>query len=229
MSRAQRLLSLIQLLRSHRFPVPGAQLAETLGISLRSLYRDIATLQEQGARIEAAPGLGYVLLPGFILPPLMFNEDEIEALVLGSRWVAQRTDEPLSAAARSALVKVAAVLPPLLRQALDASALMVPAGENAAEDKIDLSRLRQAIRNERKVTIHYRDLSNNESHRVIWPFVIGYFDHSRILGGWCELRDEFRHFRTDRILSITVENQRYPRRRQHLLKTWREINNIATQ
>ncbi|WP_239058926.1 HTH domain-containing protein [Acidithiobacillus ferrianus] len=88
MSRAQRLLALIQILRRHRFAVTGANLAEELGISLRTLYRDIATLQEQGASIEGEPGMGYVLRPGFMLPPLMFSEEEIEALVLGARWVA---------------------------------------------------------------------------------------------------------------------------------------------
>ena len=102
MSRAQRLLDLIQLLRGYRRPVSGAVLAEALGISLRTLYRDIDTLNGQGAHIDGEPGVGYVLRPGFMLPPLMFSEDEIEAIVLGSRWVANRTDAALSGAARSA-------------------------------------------------------------------------------------------------------------------------------
>ena len=97
MSRAQRLLDLIQLLRGYRRPVSGAVLAEALGISLRTLYRDIETLNAQGAQIDGEPGVGYVLRPGFMLPPLMFSEDEIEAIVLGSRWVADRTDAALSA------------------------------------------------------------------------------------------------------------------------------------
>jgi predicted DNA-binding transcriptional regulator YafY len=97
MSRAQRLLDLIQLLRGYRRPVSGAVLAEALGISLRTLYRDIETLNAQGAQIDGEPGVGYVLRPGFMLPPLMFSEDEIEAIVLGSRWVADRADAALSA------------------------------------------------------------------------------------------------------------------------------------
>ena len=88
MSRSQRLLDLIQVLRRHRRPVSGHALADELGISIRTLYRDIATLQAQGADIEGEPGLGYILKPGFMLPPLMFSEDEIEAMVLGSRLVA---------------------------------------------------------------------------------------------------------------------------------------------
>ena len=118
MSRSQRLLDLIQLLRRHRHPVSGADIARELDISLRSLYRDVATLQAQGAPIEGAPGLGYVLRDGFTLPPLMFSVDEIEALMLGTRWVMDRGDTRLAAAARDALAKVAAVLPAPLRHAL---------------------------------------------------------------------------------------------------------------
>src|SRR6266568_3284273 len=125
MSRSQRLLDLIQVLRRHRRPVTGAVLAEDVGVSLRTLYRDIETLKAQGAHIDGEAGIGYVLRPGFMLPPLMFTEEEIEALVLGSRWVADRGDARLGEAGRNALAKVAAVLPPDLREALDASALLI--------------------------------------------------------------------------------------------------------
>jgi len=229
LSRSQRLLQLIQLLRSHRFPVAGAQLAATLGISLRTLYRDIGTLQEQGARIEGEPGLGYVLRPGFMLPPLMFSEEEIEALVLGSRWVAQRTDHRLSAGAQSALTKIASVLPPDLRLALDANALLVGPAPHQISETVDVSLIRQAIRAEHKATIRYCDLKGIESSRTIWPFALGYFDHVRVLVAWCELRAGFRHFRTDRIMGLTQEPQRYPQRRQALLKQWREIECIPSQ
>ena len=129
MTRAARLLDLLQRLRSHRHPVSGAELAAGLGISLRTLYRDIATLQAQGARIDGAPGLGYLLREGFLLPPLMFTVEELEALSLGTRWVAERGDPRLGAAARDALARIAAVLPAPLRHELDSSALLVgPAG-----------------------------------------------------------------------------------------------------
>jgi predicted DNA-binding transcriptional regulator YafY len=128
MSRAQRLLRLIEILRRHRRPVAGAVLAAEPGVSLRSIYRDIATLQAQGATIEGEPGVGYVLRPGFMLPPLMFTPDEIEALVLGSRWVADRGDAQLSLAARHALAKIAAVLPGDLRDGLEASNLLIGPG-----------------------------------------------------------------------------------------------------
>lgn len=228
MSRTQRLLDLIQILRSHRYPVTGAQLAADLDISLRTLYRDIATLQEQGASIAGEPGLGYVLKPGFMLPPLMFSEDEIEALVLGSRWVADRGDERLAFAARNALQKIAAVLPPDLRESLDTTTLLAGSDDNRADIDTALPLLRAAIRNEHKIHLNYRDGKGQASQRMIWPFALGYFEHVRVLIAWCELRQEIRHFRSDRIVSFEVYPQRYPRRRQTLLKEWREIEGIAT-
>jgi predicted DNA-binding transcriptional regulator YafY len=224
MSRTERLFDLIQTLRNHRFPVTGAHLAKELGISLRTLYRDIATLQGQGANIEGEPGLGYVLRPGFMLPPLMFSEEEIEALVLGSRWVSERGDLQLSRAAKGALSKIASVLPQDLRNTLDTNSLMVAKGEQKDIETIDLSQIRKAIRQEHKVLIEYLDLKGNISERIIWPISLGYFDHTRMLAGWCELRQGFRHFRTDRITALTIKPERYPRRRQILLKEWREVD-----
>lgn len=151
MSRTRRLLDLIQILRSHRFPVTGWRLAKELGVSLRTVYRDIAALQEQGAHIEGEPGLGYVLRPGFMLPPLMFTEEEIEALVLGSRWVSERADLQLSQAAKSALSKIASVLPQDLRHTLDSSnSLVVGKTVQVDLEAIDLSQIRRAIRTEHK-------------------------------------------------------------------------------
>ena len=222
MSRTRRLLDLIQILRSHRFPIAGERLAEQLGVSLRTLYRDIRTLQEQGAHIDGAPGLGYLLRPGFMLPPLMFSEEEIEALVLGTRWVAKRADAKLGMAAHEALQKIAAVLPKDLRDTLDASALLIGPGPGIAAGNIELAQLRQALRTERKVAIDYRSLSGAESRRIVWPCALGYFDQALVLVAWCELREAFRHFRTDHIVSMEILPQRYPRRRQALLKAWRE-------
>lgn len=132
MSRSERLLTLLQLLRGHRYAITGTELASRLGISLRTLYRDIATLQSQGAHIEGEPGIGYVLRPGFMLPPLMFSEEELEALVLGSRWVAEHADSALSAGARSALAKIEAVLPTEYRQQLHANTLLIGSSRSDA-------------------------------------------------------------------------------------------------
>jgi predicted DNA-binding transcriptional regulator YafY len=228
-SRAERLLELLQVLRRYRQPVAGQTLADELGVSVRTLYRDIATLQGQGAAIDGEAGLGYVLKPGFMLPPLMFSEDEIEALVLGSRWVARRADDRLGDAARNALAKIAAVLPDDLRQGLDANALLVGPGQAIAGGSIDLAAVRQAIRGERKLAIAYRGPEGAETRRVIWPFALGFFDQVRMVVAWCELRQGFRHFRTDRILELAAIEARYPRRRQVLLKEWREMQGISSR
>ena len=226
MSRAQRLLDLIQLLRGYRRPVSGAVLAEALGISVRTLYRDIDTLNAQGAHIDGEAGLGYVLRPGFMLPPLMFSEEEIEAIVLGSRWVADRADAALSAAARNALAKIAAVLPQDLRTSLDTSSLLIGPGKTIAAGDTELPVIRQAIRSEHKLRIRYRDDKGRDSRRTIWPFALGFFDRVRVVVAWCEMREDFRHFRTDRIGKVQVTEKRYPRRRQALLKDWREAEGI---
>lgn len=220
MSRASRLLDLVQLLRRHRAPISGPALAEALGISIRTLYRDIATLQAQGADIQGEPGLGYVLRPGFTLPPLMFSVDELEALVLGSRWVAVRGDARLGAAAADAVAKIRAVLPDALRENIDAAVLTVPP-LNEVPVAIDASVIRAAARKEHKLVITYRDLSGAETTRTIWPLLIGFFEKVLVLAAWCELRQDYRGFRVDRIVAVAATEERYPRRRATLIKEWR--------
>ena len=229
MSRTQRLFDLLQLLRQHRFPVSGSDLADTLDVSLRTLYRDIATLKSQGADIDGEPGLGYVLRPGFMLPPLMFSPEEIEALVLGFRWVAKKTDGDLQDAAKAALSKISSVLPFELRNQLELSSLMIGPGNVIAADDKDLSLIRKAIRMERKLNISYQDEKKKPSSRVIWPIGMGFFDQVRIVIGWCELRQDFRHFRTDRITALEPMDERYPEHHARLLSQWRALNNIPPQ
>jgi len=220
MSRSERLLDLIQILRRHRRPVSGRTLAGEMGVSIRTLYRDIATLQGQGAPIEGEAGLGYVLKPGFMLPPLMFTDEEVEAIVLGSRWVAKQPDKRLAVAATDALSKIAAVLPDDLREDLHATTLLV-GPSSASVEAIDLGVVRQAIRNERKLGFLYRDASGAASERVVWPFALGFFDKVRVMVAWCEMRQDFRHFRADRVSRLAASDIRYPRRRQAMLKEWR--------
>jgi predicted DNA-binding transcriptional regulator YafY len=227
-SRSERLLDLLQVLRRYRQPVSGQRLAEETGVSLRTLYRDIASLQAQGAHIEGEPGLGYVLKPGFMLPPMMFSAEEIEALVLGSRWVSKRTDDDLAGAAANALAKIAAVLPVELREELDSSTLLVGPSPPATNG-IDISALRRAIRNERKVELDYVDNDGSATQRTIWPFALGFFENVRMVMAWCELRLDFRHFRADRMQRMTVTEARYPRRRQVLMKDWRASQDMTTR
>lgn len=221
MSRSARLLQLLDALRRARRPQPGPVLAQQLGISLRTLYRDIATLREQGADILGDPGLGFEMRPGFLLPPLMFTADELEALMLGARWVGKQADGQLAAAAASALERIRSSLPVELRTEIDTSGLLVPdmqAAERTAEPW--QGPLRLAIRSQRKVLLRYRDQKEQASERCVWPFAMGFFEHVRVLVAWCELRQDFRHFRADRVLQVQELAERYPETRARLIQRW---------
>lgn len=226
MARSQRLFELIQVLRRHRQPVSGQALADELSVSLRTVYRDIQTLIGQGATIDGEAGLGFVLRPGFVLPPLMFSDEELEALVLGLRWVAQRTDASFEHAAMNALAKIAAVLPDDLRNNVEGIGLIaVPSRD--ADARHDLAPIRAAIRSEQMVVLDYADVKGEHTRRTIWPIALAFFENSRVLAAWCELRQDFRHFRIDRIIALHETGQRYPQRRRVLMKQWREIEKIA--
>jgi predicted DNA-binding transcriptional regulator YafY len=229
MSRSSRLLELIQALRRHRRPVTAATLAGELGVSVRTLYRDIVTLTGQGAPIEAEAGVGYALRPGFLLPPLMFDEEEIEALVLGLRFVAKRGDDSLARAALNAAAKIGSVLPDSLREAAAAAGLLAGPAESDVPTFVDVAVLRQAIRSERRLRLGYTDQQDRASKRVVWPFALAFFNQSRVLAAWCEARGDFRHFRADRIGVAEILPERYPRRRAALMKLWREKQGIPEQ
>ena len=222
--RAARLLQLLDLLRQRRQPVTGAHLAETLGISLRTLYRDIDTLRGQGADISGDSGVGYLLRPGFLLPAMMFATEELEALALGARWVAAHADPELATAAGRAMDRISGVLPPTLRLQVETSGLFAPYwGQPRAEPWLPL--LRTSIREERALLLRYADAGDRASERVIWPFAMAFLAEVRLLAAWCELRKDFRHFRADRVISLEDTGQHYPARRHELLKRWRQQAN----
>ncbi len=221
MSRSARLLVLLQALRGRRHPVTAAELAQSLDVSERTIYRDIAELAAQGAPIDGEAGVGYILRPGLFLPPLMLSEDEAEAVMLGLRYVDQRGDEILTAAAASALAKIGSVLSPQAQATLAAPlALPGPPTGSFPENTVPLTRLRDAIRLELRLDLTYRDAEARHSRRVVWPIQLAFMDRARVLAAWCELRQDFRMFRTDRILSA-VEGERYPTRRGALLQDFR--------
>lgn len=222
MRRADRLLRVIQILRRHRRPVKGQAMAEELEVSLRTLYRDIADLVTDGVPIRGEAGVGYVLGQGYDLPPLMFTTDEVEAVMLGLRWVMRRGDPDLVRAAQDAVAKVGTVLPVELRPVLFDTALLVPPSWRTFPDNVDVAALRRAIREQRKVKISYRNEEGAATERVIWPFAISYFDAQRLIVSWCELRQAFRTFRTDRMIHAEVLPDKYRERRAVLLKRWAE-------
>jgi predicted DNA-binding transcriptional regulator YafY len=225
MSRTGRLFQLMDALRGNRRPVTASVLAEQLGVSERTIYRDIQSLTQLGAPIDGSAGVGYMLRTGFFLPPLMFDADELEALVLGARWIRHQGDMQLSAAADRALAKIATATPRDLRDHMADTSLWVPAWQQAVPDPF-VQPAREAIRRQCKLRIDYRDAKGSASERVVWPFALAYFQECRILAAWCELRDAIRHFRVDRIGRVEVTEERYPAPRHALIRQWRELNGL---
>jgi predicted DNA-binding transcriptional regulator YafY len=221
MRRADRLFQIIQILRRNRRPLTAEAIAEELETSKRTVYRDIADLMGQRVPIRGEAGTGYVLEAGFDLPPLMLTPDEIEAAVLGAQWVAGHGDGPLSRAAQDLIAKITATIPERLRPFIMEPTIAAPPAFGAPPDGLDLARLRSAIRAGRKVELRYRDEKGRDSKRIVWPVTIGYLDFSRILVGWCELRRDFRSFRTDRIAEAAFLEERYPDRPSVLRARWR--------
>jgi predicted DNA-binding transcriptional regulator YafY len=228
-SRADRLLRLVQVLRRYRQPVSAQTLAEELEVSVRSVYRDVQTLRGEGATIEGEPGVGYVLRPGFLLPPLMFSDDELEAIVLGLRLTAEHADAALGRAAADVIAKLRAVLPKDLRAVVDDTALLAGTAAARPPDQIELSDVRHAIRDQKKARIRYSDERGASSERVIWPLGLGFFQRARLVVAWCETRADFRSFRTDRIASWETLPVRLPRPRSALLREWRQREQIPEQ
>jgi len=227
MSRTNRLFLLMDALRGHRRPVTAAVLAERLGVSERTIYRDIQTLSGLGAPVEGEAGVGYMMRAGVFLPPLMFDADELEALVLGARWVGRQGDSVLARAAVNALAKIATATPRDLRDTMADTSLWVPAERGDAASDAYMAPAREAIRKEHKLHIGYRDGGGVSSERVVWPFALAFFEGKRVLAAWCELRAAFRHFRVDRIDAATSRQERYPAQRRDLLVRWRRELGIS--
>lgn len=221
MSRSTRLLALLQALRGHRRPVTAATLAQQLDVSERTIYRDIAALAAEGAPIQGEAGIGYVLGPGLFLPPLMLSEDEAEAVLLGLRYVDQRGDEILARAAADARAKLTAMLPPAMQPAAEAP-LAIPGPPRASfpHNPVPLAMLRAAIRARTRLAIAYQAAPDRPTSRTVWPLQLGFMDSARVLTAWCELRQAFRFFRTDRIAAAAPDG-RYPGRRAELLRAFR--------
>ena len=220
MIRSQRLLAILEFMRGRSQPVTAAQLAEHFRISERSVYRDIAALNHQGARIEGSAGIGYLLRDGFFLPPLSFTAEEAAAIHLGLRFVLRRGDPGLVQAAQAARAKMAASLPELfgLPGASTVPLLVAPPEPGARPDV--LPAIREAIAAERVVVFSYRDGNGRDTKRRVWPVAIGWFDKVETLVAWCEMRAAFRHFRLDRIRELAILELPFPRPHRAL---WNEF------
>lgn len=220
MSRSYRLFDILQVLRRHRRPVSAAQIAQEMGVSIRTVYRDIIALQALGADIEGEAGVGYVLRPGFLLPPMSFSEEELQALLTGAKWVINQTDSALALAAENALAKIAAVLPAELRDKLEDDSIYVGRKPEMVSG-VDLKLIRRAIKEQFKIHITYAVNNQTVTKRTIWPIMLGFVQTQRFVAGWCELREDFRLFRIDRIQHAEFTTDRYKGRRSALVKEWR--------
>lgn len=209
-------------MRRHRPPVTAARLAAAMEVSERTIYRDVETLRSAGALIDGAAGYGYTLTEDPALPPLLFTEEEIEALVLGLREVEEIGDAALAEAAATALSKLTAALPPRIAERFRHAVLTAHRSAPRPEPGVDPALLRRAAWEERAIDLHYRDVEGRETERRVWPLSIAYLDQANVLLAWCCLRADFRHFRLDRILAARPAEESFRPRRVPLLRQYLE-------
>lgn len=220
MRRADRLFDIIQTLRSARQPITARALAVRLEVTPRTIYRDIAALQARRVPVEGAPGIGYVLRCGYDLPPLTFTIEEIEAITVGVQMVRRLRDDGLQQAAASVISKLTVALPEATRESLTEPHIWVSDGMAQRPTGVDPAELRSAIRAHRKMRIAYVDAHGEKSRRTIWPVAMVYYVDVTLIAAWCELRDDFRHFRIDRIISCTVLDDRFAEEGDSLMRAW---------
>ena len=220
MRRADRLFDIIQALRTARRPVTAAALAEQLEVTVRTIYRDIAALQGSRVPIEGAPGLGYVLRRGYDLPPLMFTSEEADAIAIGVRLLRRLRDPKLQQAAESVLAKLAVVVPEPLQLHLASAPIYVSDGDAPPATGVDPAELRSAIHDARKVVITYIDETGHRTRRTVRPIAMAYYVDVTLRGGWCELRNDFRNFRVDRISNAQLLDERFLAESSRLMAEW---------
>jgi predicted DNA-binding transcriptional regulator YafY len=220
MRRADRLFQIIQILRGARQPLTAQAIGRELEVSIRTVYRDIADLIGQRVPIRGEAGVGYMLGADFDMPPLMLTRDEIEAAVLGAQWVSSRGDPVLAKAARDLVVKIATAVPDHLRPFVMEPATGMAPHVRTKPDGLDMARTREWIHAGRKLQIAYRDENDAVSRRRIWPIKLGYFETTRLLVAWCELRNDFRSFRTDRVVEADFLDEPHGQRVAALWSRW---------
>jgi predicted DNA-binding transcriptional regulator YafY len=222
MTKSERLLHLLQIMRAMHPPIRAADLAVEMGVSERSIYRDIDALRSMGAVIDGAAGFGYTLIEHPSLPPMMFDRTEVEALVLGLREVIAIGDPDLAKAAEHAQAKLRGAIPERYQSVLDHSVLNVRLFRDRDEILIDVAVLRQAAWDEVAVNLNYSDQSGVITERAVYPLSLVYMDYASVLIGWCLLRDDYRAFRLDRMLNLEVLKQSFRPNRARLLREFKE-------
>ncbi len=208
MPRADRLFQLVQLLRSR--PLCTADwLADELGVSKRTVYRDVRDLERSGVPVRGEAGVGYRLETTFELPPVTFTAAEIEALVLGARMVEAFGDEAAKQDARAAMTRIQSVVPAPLRRVIERTALFAPSLPWSSSLAEGMSTVRQAMADGRKLSIAYTRADGEQSERILRPLALFFWGRSWTVGAWCELRGAYRNFRLDRMDALTVSDERF--------------------
>lgn len=223
--RSERLLALMQALRRRRRPATGTVLAEEMGVSLRSLYRDIDTLKSMGAAIDGEAGIGFQLRADYFMPPLMFSDEEVEALVLGLRLLMQGPDREMARTARDASSKISAVLPAGRRDEMEYVGLFAVPLYNL-QIANPLADIRRAMREERQIQLGYRDKQGQVTERMVYPVALGYFENHQSLVAFCSMRQDYRTFRVDGMQSVVVTSDALPEPRRTLFHRWRSANKL---
>ena len=227
MRRADRLFELIHLLRRARRAITADRLAETLEVAPRTVYRDIAALMAMGVPIDGAAGVGYIMRPGHDLPPLMFDREEVEAIAVGLQLVNRTGDSDLHAAARRVGAKIANVLPEIRADEFDDGRFVVPAF--GTPTVAAMGTLRSAVRDHRRLALVYRDERERVTERTCLPLAVIYYIEVTLLAAWCELRDDFRHFRADRIVACEATGDSFADRASRLRRDWRARRGMPGQ
>jgi predicted DNA-binding transcriptional regulator YafY len=218
--RSTRMFEIIQLLRRAKQPLTAGAMAAQLEVTKRTVYRDIAALQAMRVPIEGEAGIGYLMRPGFDLPPLMFTAEEVEAISVGLALLGRTGDRGLVKAAQQAGQKIASILPQASRSGFEGSHLRTSTWHAMPECRIDPAILREAIRAEAKLAIHYEDGTGRCTERIIQPLAIIYYIEVAIIAAWCEWRSDFRHFRIDRIAACTPTGAHFTGTGEALRQRW---------
>lgn len=220
MRKASRLFEIIQILRLAKAPVTAARMAASLEVTQRSLYRDIAALQAMRVPIEGERGVGYILRPGFHLPPLMFTAEETEAIVLGMALIGRTADLELRKASEQVIGKISASVPAPIRQALSSRALHAWGAVAQAPEAVDFGLVRRAIRDEEKLSLDYRDERGQATTRKVRPLALIYYSEVAVIVGWCELRQAIRNFRADRVALCSPSGEYFKNDGERLRGLW---------
>jgi predicted DNA-binding transcriptional regulator YafY len=222
MRKADRLFQIIQILRRSSRPVTSSELADELEVSRRTVYRDIAHLMAQRVPIEGEAGFGYVLDAQYDMPPLMLTPDEIEAVVLGVQMVARLNDAAMRNAANDVMAKIASVMPKDLLPYIAQPAVGIKPADAGGDVAHDTRPLRSAIREGRKLQLDYRAADGTITSRIVWPVLLGYADTHSLLIAWCQSKQAFRHFRTERILKVESLDEAIGMSRSKLRQQWQQ-------